>query len=269
MINCMTQSRVEIKKKKKRITTTSVPLSSSILCSARRRQLHDPPVAGFGKESNSFPGSQTFSPDCHPHYHFRRFSNFHSQLNPIGYGSAMRTSLSCDNCRASTRERRHASDAADQTWTVRKRTWQIGGSATPSKDRTEESDSAPTHSSSRSGLSVSRDQEPEPSIGLVPLTNTYNGDAVGSYVCNLLAGIVMKCLNVFTNRFPELAMLHLPSFISELRSRSSKEVVALLSLVCVLTTSWGQHLLQREDYALYAKDLLKDLILQHPNVQVV
>ena len=87
----------------------------------------------------------------------------------------------------------------------------------------------------------------------------------------------MKSLNVFTNKFPELAILHLPSFIAELRSRSSKEVIALLSAVlavtrsqiCVSKASWGEDLLPREHYALYAKDLLKDLILQHPNIQVV
>lgn len=87
----------------------------------------------------------------------------------------------------------------------------------------------------------------------------------------------MKCLNVFANKFPELAILHLPSFIAELPSRNSEKVFALLSAVlavtrsqiCMLDASWGADLLQREHYALYAKDLLKDLILQHPHIEVV
>ncbi|KAM3506968.1 hypothetical protein MY11210_007341 [Beauveria gryllotalpidicola] len=109
------------------------------------------------------------------------------------------------------------------------------------------------------------------------LADHYDKDIVGRHIRSLPPGIVMKCLNVFTNKFPELAILHLPSFISELRSRSSNEAISLLSAVlavtrsqiCVLNASWGDGLLQQEHYALYAKDLLRDLMLQSPNIQVV
>ncbi|KGQ12468.1 putative transporter MCH4 [Beauveria bassiana D1-5] len=110
-----------------------------------------------------------------------------------------------------------------------------------------------------------------------PLADQYDKDIVGRHIRSLPPGIVMKCLNVFTNKFPELAILHLPSFISELRSRGSKEAIALLSAIlavtrsqiCVLNASWGDGLLHQEHYALYAKDLLRHLMLQSPNVQVV
>lgn len=108
-------------------------------------------------------------------------------------------------------------------------------------------------------------------------TGPYDKESVQSHISRLPAGTVMKCLNIFTNKFPELAILHLPSFIAELRSRGSKEATCLLSAVLAVTrsqpsvlhASWGEDLLQREHYALYAKDLLKDLILQPPNIQVV
>lgn len=110
-----------------------------------------------------------------------------------------------------------------------------------------------------------------------PSASVYDRESVAAHVSTLPTGIVMKCLNVFTNKFPELAILHLPSFVAELRSPNSKEVICLLSAVlavtrsqiCVLNASWGQDLLQREHYSLYAKDLLKDLMLQQPNIQVV
>lgn len=168
----------------------------------------------------------------------------------------------------------------------RKRTRQIGDSATPPRFRNEEtqanasrqqSEATFPRSRGHSHHSGSRDRENESSLTSDSPLNPYETDLVESHVYNLPAGIVMKSLNVFTNKFPELAILHLPSFIAELRSRSSKEVIALLSAVlavtrsqiCVLNASWGEHLLPREHYALYAKDLLKDLILQHPNIQVV
>lgn len=106
---------------------------------------------------------------------------------------------------------------------------------------------------------------------------SYNPDFVGQHVSSLPNGTVLKCLNVFTNKFPELAILHLPSFLDELRCYQSKETVALLSTVlavtrsqiCVLNADWASDLLPRAHYASYAKDLLRDLILQPPKLQVV
>lgn len=114
-------------------------------------------------------------------------------------------------------------------------------------------------------------------IDAVSTTGQYNEEFVEQNINQLPNGVVLKCLNVFTNKFPELAILHLPSFLEELRLRQSKEIVALLSTVlavtrsqiCVLNATWAEDLLPREHYASYAKDLLKDLILQQPKVQVV
>lgn len=107
--------------------------------------------------------------------------------------------------------------------------------------------------------------------------NSYSKEEVGRHINNLPNGVVLKCLNVFTNKFPELSILHLPSFLNELQSSYSVESVALLSATlavtrsqsCVLNASWAAELLPRENYACYAKDVLGELILQPPKIYVV
>ncbi|PQK12394.1 hypothetical protein BB8028_0003g10110 [Beauveria bassiana] len=218
----------------------------------------------------------------------------------------MRTSLSCDNCRASKVKCIHAGTTPCQrchrsnidgcalslpkTTPIgkarRKRARQSRVSVTPSDAQDEETWVSTSRQQSEATVSPNIVTGREAG-GLVrqresltethPLADQYDKDIVGRHIRSLPPGIVMKCLNVFTNKFPELAILHLPSFISELRSRGSKEAIALLSAIlavtrsqiCVLNASWGDGLLHQEHYALYAKDLLRHLMLQSPNVQVV
>lgn len=136
------------------------------------------------------------------------------------------------------------------------------------------------------GTTLRRSDQPTPSSNngsgnIVPggdvNCTSYSKDDVGRHINNLSNGIVLKCLNVFTNKFPELAILHLPSFIGELQSSYSKDSIAMLSATlavtrlqsCVLNASWAEELLPREHYACYAKDILGDLILQPPKIYVV
>ncbi|KAM3443061.1 hypothetical protein MY4824_000766 [Beauveria thailandica] len=264
----------------------------------------DPPVAGFGKHGKFFPEKHAFIPERHFHPQPITYASCHKLARDI---SAMRTSLSCDNCRASKVKCIHAGTTPCQRChrsnidgcalslpktpigkarRKRPRQSRVSVSVTPSDPQDEETWVSTSTQQSESivspniitgsnagGLIRQRESLTE----IHSLADHYDKDIVGRHVRSLPPGIVMKCLNVFTNKFPELAILHLPSFISELRSRDSKEATALLSAIlavtrsqiCVLNASWGDGLLHQEHYALYAKDLLRDLMLQSPNIQVV
>lgn len=101
--------------------------------------------------------------------------------------------------------------------------------------------------------------------------------AIDAHVSRLPPGVVLKALSVFLNSFPELAILHLPTFMSELQATRSPESKALLGAVLavtraqlsVLTASWADELLPRDQYAYYARETLSGLILQPPRLQVV
>lgn len=79
------------------------------------------------------------------------------------------------------------------------------------------------------------------------------------------------------NHFPELAILHLPTFVNDFQSVQSPESKALLGAVLavtkaqlsVLPATWADELLSRDQYATYTRDMLSDLILQPPKIQVV
>lgn len=108
-------------------------------------------------------------------------------------------------------------------------------------------------------------------------TLVYDKAEVDAQIASLPNSVVLKALNVFINSFPELAILHLPTFMNESRSVRSPESKALLGAVLavtraqlsVLTVSWAGELLTREQYALYTKEMLSGFILQPPKIQVV
>ncbi|KAM0327582.1 hypothetical protein ACHAQA_005875 [Verticillium albo-atrum] len=87
--------------------------------------------------------------------------------------------------------------------------------------------------------------------------------------------IILKTLNIFSCKFPELGVLHPTVFMRDLLDpRSQKESQALLAAVLAVTRdqlrdSEDRILLSREQYATHAKDNLSDFILQPPKVQVV
>ncbi|KAM4068061.1 fungal specific transcription factor [Hirsutella rhossiliensis] len=97
---------------------------------------------------------------------------------------------------------------------------------------------------------------------------------VDAHLANLSSGVILKTLSVFINSFPELAILHLSTFLDDFRSAQSPETKALLGAILAvtkaqLTASWAHPLLPREHYACYAKDMLSAFILQPPKIQVV
>lgn len=98
------------------------------------------------------------------------------------------------------------------------------------------------------------------------------------HIARLPTTVILKTLNVFTNKFPELAILHVPTFTKELESPPlSRESLTLLGAVLAVTrgqldvlgASWASILLTREEYAMYATDMLSQFILQPPKLQVV
>lgn len=105
----------------------------------------------------------------------------------------------------------------------------------------------------------------------------YTKQFVSSHIDNLSNSVILQAVNLFINTFPELAILHLPTFIAELHAEREPESKVLLGAVLAVTkaqlsvqsASWADELLSREHYALYAKDVLSDFILQPPKVQIV
>ena len=101
---------------------------------------------------------------------------------------------------------------------------------------------------------------------------------VDRHISSLPNSVILKSLNMFSNKFPELAILHLPTFMKEFESPScSRESMALLGAVLAVTraqlsasgASWATCLLSREEYAAYTKTRLSDFILAPPKIQVV
>lgn len=102
--------------------------------------------------------------------------------------------------------------------------------------------------------------------------------AIDRHIATLPNSAILKSLNAFCNKFPELAIIHLPTFTSEFASPScSRESMALLGAVLAVTrvqlsrhgATWAESLLSREQYAWYTKQRLADFILQPPKIQVV
>ncbi|KAB8227321.1 uncharacterized protein BDW43DRAFT_294487 [Aspergillus alliaceus] len=97
------------------------------------------------------------------------------------------------------------------------------------------------------------------------------------HLASLPTGVILKSLNVFTNKFPELGILHLPTLMQAFELGCSKETKVLLSAILLVTKSqlsflnpsWASSLLSGKDYEFYARQALSEFILQPPNIQVV
>lgn len=110
-----------------------------------------------------------------------------------------------------------------------------------------------------------------------PPPANYSTPSVDVHIMSLANGVILKAVNVFINAFPELAIIHLPTFIQEFQTERSPESRTLLGAVLAVTkaqlsvqsASWADQLLSRDHYALYAEDMLGEYILQPPKLQVV
>lgn len=109
-------------------------------------------------------------------------------------------------------------------------------------------------------------------------TASYNEtDSMDEHLTNLPMGVILKALNIFTAKFPELRILQASAFIKEYQTSRSKEGKALLATTLaitrkqcsIVTGDWLRSLRSSESYATYAWSTLADAILQPPKVQVV
>ncbi|KAF5575959.1 transcriptional regulatory [Fusarium pseudocircinatum] len=108
-------------------------------------------------------------------------------------------------------------------------------------------------------------------------TSYHVPDTVDDHLARLPIGIILKALNIFTAKFPELRILQASAFIKEYQTARSKESKALLATILaitrkqcsIVTGDWLRSLKSSECYASYAWSTLSDAILQPPKVQVV
>ncbi|KAF4455594.1 putative transcriptional regulatory protein PB1A11.04c [Fusarium austroafricanum] len=109
-------------------------------------------------------------------------------------------------------------------------------------------------------------------------TTSYHApETVDDHLSRLPIGTILKALNIFTAKFPELRILQADAFIKEyqtIRSRESKALLATILAITrkqcsIVTGDWLRSLKSSECYASYAWSALSDAILQPPKVQVV
>lgn len=106
----------------------------------------------------------------------------------------------------------------------------------------------------------------------------YNEDRayVDGHIANLSPSIILKALNIFTNKFPELGILHLPSFMQEFQTSCNNDSKTLLASILAVTQCYFSQssftgldaLLSREQYASYAREMLSQSSFQAPKLQV-
>ncbi|KAK1142420.1 hypothetical protein N8T08_007972 [Aspergillus melleus] len=112
--------------------------------------------------------------------------------------------------------------------------------------------------------------------GSVPCQQ-YDKRTVDEHISSLPKDMILKCLNIFNNKFPELGILHMPSVIRELECTRSEQTKALLGAVLVVTKphgiifnpAWVDGLLDADTYAIYTREMLSGLVLEPPSIQVV
>lgn len=102
-------------------------------------------------------------------------------------------------------------------------------------------------------------------------------ESMDEHLSNLPMGVILKALNIFTAKFPELRILQASAFMKEYQTVRTKEGKALLATTLaitrkqcsIVTGDWLRSLRSSEAYASYAWSTLADAILQPPKVQVV
>ncbi|KAF7716625.1 Fungal Zn(2)-Cys(6) binuclear cluster domain-containing protein [Penicillium ucsense] len=101
-------------------------------------------------------------------------------------------------------------------------------------------------------------------------------NATHEHIRTLSPSIVLKVLNIFINKFPELGILHLPSFMQELQTTCHNDTRTLLAAILSVTHCYFkqsnlvglENLLSREEYASYARGMLAHSSFQAPRLQV-
>lgn len=115
--------------------------------------------------------------------------------------------------------------------------------------------------------------------GHSPRRATIHGEdrvRVDSHIAGLSPNLVLKALNIFTNKFPELGILHLPSFMQDFQTSCHNATKTLLAAILSVTQCYYSQsgftgldtLLSREQYASYAREMLSQSSFQAPKLQV-
>lgn len=118
---------------------------------------------------------------------------------------------------------------------------------------------------------------PEPATTTTESSRGYNRHHVETHIQSLDTGIILKCLHIFHDKFPELAIVHVPTMLANIQSTWLPETTTLIAAVLavtraqlsVLNVTLADQLLSRELYAQYARDSLSDLMLQPPKIYIV
>ncbi|KAM0417228.1 hypothetical protein ACHAPT_012739 [Fusarium lateritium] len=121
-----------------------------------------------------------------------------------------------------------------------------------------------------------RPSRPSPSLSR-RTASSWGQESVDDHLARLPIGVVLKALNIFTAKFPELRILQPSAFVKEYQSGRSRESKVLLATILAITRKqssicngeWLHRLRSSDCYASYAWGVLSNLILQPPNVQVV
>ncbi|KAJ5589827.1 hypothetical protein N7450_003799 [Penicillium hetheringtonii] len=141
-----------------------------------------------------------------------------------------------------------------------------------SQHSTHEHESPVPSSSAASPARAGQDQRPN----IQDFTQYEDIAQVESHLTGLSTDLVLKSLNVFVNKYPELAILHLPSFAKKHQSQDTKEIKTLLAALLAITRShpllitfpWESSLLPKERYAEYARDRLSKSSFEAPRLEV-
>ena len=111
----------------------------------------------------------------------------------------------------------------------------------------------------------------------VPAPSSPDEGCVNAHLASLPLHIILKALNIFTAKFPELRILQPSAFLREYQGDRSLESRILLATVLAITRkqsslcsdTWLDSLQSSSAYASYAWRALSDVILQPPNIQVI
>lgn len=99
---------------------------------------------------------------------------------------------------------------------------------------------------------------------------------VDTHLTNLPMNVILRSLNVFMNKHPELTILHLHSFSKHLEIARTDETKTLLAAILAVVRSslslwdcpWIDSLLASENYAIYVRKMLSDSAFQPPRLPV-
>ncbi|KAJ6134968.1 hypothetical protein N7512_000128, partial [Penicillium capsulatum] len=99
---------------------------------------------------------------------------------------------------------------------------------------------------------------------------------VDRHLTGLPMNVILRSLNVFMNKHPELTILHVNSFSKQFEVSRTDEAKTLLAAILAVVRSslslwacpWVNSLLSSESYALYARKMLSDSAFQPPQLYV-